>query len=110
MFDDIYSNPFDLPAQFFGLLFVPIYSDDMQDAAFSFLVFSWILVVLVMMSVIRLAMLRKLRAKLDMRNEEYKNQGICFDLAGNELFIYVFQPFDVIGSYKQDLRTAKYFN
>jgi hypothetical protein len=74
------------------------------------LVLVWILLVLEIMFVIRFTMIKKLRAKLDIRNEEYKNQGIYFDLAGNELFIYVFQPFDVIGSYKQDIRTAKYFN
>jgi hypothetical protein len=44
------------------------------------------------------------------RNIEINQFGLCIHFTSWMLYIYVFEPLGINGSYKNDLRTAKYFN
>jgi hypothetical protein len=47
---------------------------------------------------------------IERRNLEINQFGLCIDFTSWMVYIYVFEPLGINGSYKNDLRTAKYFD
>jgi hypothetical protein len=91
-----------------GLIYF-VYSYNGFDIIICTIVIGWCVIIFLGIIIIRLFMIKALKEILAARNEEFKSQGVYFDLNMNILYIYVFQPFDVVVSYKTDHRTSKYF-
>jgi hypothetical protein len=103
---------FYLPMLFLYVFFLVYMVGDYRnyDMGYGVVIIGWLCFIFVGIVLIRLIIMKRLYERMVIRNEEFKNQGVYFDLDFNTLYIYVFQPFDVIASYKTDPRTSKYFN